>query len=40
MVIEKIESFVVKLPRPGIAEDMPDYGRPGRGLSYETDPPN
>jgi len=39
MVIEKIESFVVKLPRPNIGEDIPDYGRPAHGLSYETDPP-
>ena len=39
MRIEQIDAYVVKLPRPNIAEDIPDYVRPRKSLSYDTTPP-
>ncbi|MXZ09820.1 MAG: mandelate racemase/muconate lactonizing enzyme family protein [Gemmatimonadetes bacterium] len=39
MRIEQIDAYVVKLPRPNIAENIPDYARPRKSLSYDTAPP-
>ena len=39
MRIEQIDAYVVKLPRPNIAENIPDYVRPRKSLSYDTTPP-
>ena len=39
MRIEQIDAYVVKLPRLNIAENIPDYVRPRKSLSYDTTPP-
>ena len=38
MKIERIDAYVVKLPRSQSPETGPDYGRPGQPLAYETVP--